>query len=396
LNLLSRFADADDPLLTYSITGNTSPALVTGVVSPPGTLILSFASDANGAATLTIRATDPHGAFADATLGVTVLPVNDPPTLSSIGAVTLISGIPKSVTLTGIDEGGGPDEEAQLLSVSASASNAGLVGPIVVSYTEGAAVGSLLISPPAGRTTRASSTVTVTVTDGAGGVVQRSFSVEIGPASPYMAPIEADNTIFEEGPNELSNGLGDSLFVGRTNGQLNTLLTPAVSSLRRRGLLRPDVSQLPQNAVITGVELRLTLLQGAGGIQTAHLRRVLQGPWGEGASVAAGGLGALATNADVTWLRLTKAGLLWTSAGGTFTSISSGSVGVGTDPAPVVFPNTAVLRGDVSSWVGGSPNFGWILVLSDESVAGTAKRFASKDHPNAEFRPSLVIHYTVP
>jgi len=85
IDLFPAFADVNTPdnQLVYTITGNTNPALFTSTViqvNPlTGTLTLDYAADAFGAADITVRATDPSGAFVETTFSVTVNSVNDAP-----------------------------------------------------------------------------------------------------------------------------------------------------------------------------------------------------------------------------------------------------------------------------------------------------------------------------
>lgn len=49
---------------------------------------------------------------------------------------------------------------------------------------------------------------------------------------------------------------------------------------------------------------------------------------------------------------------------------------------------------DVQSWVNNSSgNYGWLL-LGDESVSGTTKRFDTKENPDSSKRPVLTVTYT--
>ncbi|MAE63913.1 MAG: hypothetical protein CMJ18_06535 [Phycisphaeraceae bacterium] len=80
-DLLAVFEDADqgDGQLIFSISRNTGSDVVTATVA--GTrLDLRPRSNRNGRADITIRATDPHGAFAEDTFTVTIDPDNDRPT----------------------------------------------------------------------------------------------------------------------------------------------------------------------------------------------------------------------------------------------------------------------------------------------------------------------------
>jgi hypothetical protein len=61
----------------------------------------------------------------------------------------------------------------------------------------------------------------------------------------------------------------------------------------------------------------------------------------------------------------------------------------------VAGPPTGLVA-DVEHWrVNPSLNYGWLFKVADESPIRTARRFNSKDHPNAALRPRLIIDYTV-
>jgi VCBS repeat-containing protein len=81
INLKTAFSDPETPSpgLSYSITSNSNPAIFSGTPIIGGNLILKFAANANGNATVTVSATDPQGLFATASFTVTVLPVADAP-----------------------------------------------------------------------------------------------------------------------------------------------------------------------------------------------------------------------------------------------------------------------------------------------------------------------------
>ena len=73
VNLAAGFADSDDGVasLTYSLVGDTNPALFTSTSISGSSLTLTPAG-ANGSALLTVRATDPDGAFVETSFTVTV------------------------------------------------------------------------------------------------------------------------------------------------------------------------------------------------------------------------------------------------------------------------------------------------------------------------------------
>ncbi|MFN9912076.1 MAG: Ig-like domain-containing protein, partial [Pirellulaceae bacterium] len=84
INLVSRFADVDGDVLTYSVFSNSRPTLVTPTINAAGVLTLDLLDDQNGTAVIVIRATDPSGASVDNTLTLNVTPVADAPRLVNL------------------------------------------------------------------------------------------------------------------------------------------------------------------------------------------------------------------------------------------------------------------------------------------------------------------------
>ena len=78
VDLTTAFTDVDGETLSYSITANTDPGVVSAAVSGTSLNLLAIA-DANGSTTLTVRGTDGAGLFDEATLTVNVAPQNDAP-----------------------------------------------------------------------------------------------------------------------------------------------------------------------------------------------------------------------------------------------------------------------------------------------------------------------------
>ncbi|RUO38069.1 hypothetical protein CWE22_11690, partial [Pseudidiomarina aestuarii] len=81
--LANRFTDAetDASSLIYSVEANNNTAVVgASIDNSTDVLTLSYAANASGSATITIRATDAGGLFVEDTFTVTVLALNDAPT----------------------------------------------------------------------------------------------------------------------------------------------------------------------------------------------------------------------------------------------------------------------------------------------------------------------------
>src|SRR4029078_428260 len=114
---------------------------------------------------------------------VTVNSVNDAPTLSAISNLTLAANAgAQTISLGGI--GSGASNENQVLTVTASSDNPGLIPNPSVNYTSPNQTGSIVLQPVPNQ--YGTATITVTVKDN-GGVanggtdsVSRTFTVTVG------------------------------------------------------------------------------------------------------------------------------------------------------------------------------------------------------------------------
>ena len=192
-----------------------------------------------------------------------------------------------------------------------------------------------------------------------------------------------DNTLYETTDGSLSNGAGDWVFVGQT-----------AASEARRAVLAFDVAgQIPAGSTINSAELVLFMDRTQAPSTDVTVHQLLS-DWGEGTSNADAqeGGGAAATTDDATWLHTFFPDEFWSSDGGDFEPVASASTSVG-DIGSYSWSSEG-LAADVQDWVDDpTANFGWIL-LGDESVAATAKRFASRENPDLASRPLLIVDYT--
>lgn len=193
-----------------------------------------------------------------------------------------------------------------------------------------------------------------------------------------------DNTLYEDITGTTSNSLGQYFFSGTT-----------ASTNLRRGLIKFDLSAIPNCATITSVTLTLHMSKSIAGAKTIQLRKVSQ-DWGEGTSAASGeeGFGTLAETGDATWVYSFYDTDNWGRDGGVFSTTSSASASVGT-VGFYTWGSTAQMISDVQGWKDNpSVNYGWLL-LGDESASATAKRFDSRQNVTASFRPVLSVTYTM-
>lgn len=191
-----------------------------------------------------------------------------------------------------------------------------------------------------------------------------------------------DNTIYDDGAGELSNGRGAGLFAGR-NGIGQTT----------RGLLAFDIaSVVPAGSTITSVSLRLVRGAGPSSASTVSLFTVTS-DWGEGTTVASGGGGGggPATPNSATWLHTFYNNQFWTTPGGDFNPAAIASTNIAGNGAYTW--SSASMAADVQAWLNdGTTNFGWMLRGVEEGL-GTAHRFASRESTVAADRPLLTIEY---
>lgn len=197
-------------------------------------------------------------------------------------------------------------------------------------------------------------------------------------------PTSRDNSLFEPEPPfdfnsaeaNKSNGAGDFIFTGQTK--------QGVNGLGRRALVAFDVAgAIPSGATITDVFLRLYLSQAITQpsviVTEVALHRVVS-DWGEADSDASGqeGGGANAQPDDATWVHAFFNTQNWSEEGGDFVAIPSAFLDVGTRNLFYTWNDIGMVD-DVQFWLDNpSQNFGWII-LGDESMPGTAKRFDSRE-----------------
>ena len=223
--------------------------------------------------------------------------------------------------------------------------------------------------------------------------VKRLFALVVAAALGYLTSSLAsagtininpskDNTLYEYDPldGDKSNALGFHFFAGETG----------MKELRR-GVVAFDIAgNVPSGSTITAVSLSANMSRTP--TNTAYvveLRRLLA-DWGEGTSVAPGeeGDGAPATANDATWRHRFFDTTFWSAQGGDFSATVSASQMVG--GVGQYMWSSAQMVVDVQGWLDNpASNFGWLL-LGNESVAGSTKRFDTRESASP---PVLTIQY---
>ncbi len=205
-------------------------------------------------------------------------------------------------------------------------------------------------------------------------------------ADTLTIPASRDATLIENALGERANGAGPALFAGRTGQSTDGI---------RRALVYFDVAAaLPPRAIILRVFPSLDLSPSNAAAVEVALHAVLE-DWDEGRSFSAGGGGAPAEAGDVTWIHSSYPDRFWTLQGGHFVSSASATATVeGT--GFYTWQSTPQLVADVTRWLHAPQrNHGWMLV-GDELLPQSVKRFDSREAGNAALRPALTIEYRLP
>lgn len=159
-----------------------------------GTLTFTPVPYMNGTTTLVITVTDGLSETVK-TLPVTVVAVNDPPTLDLVADLSLTEDAgPHTVALSGITPG---PYESEMVTVTAVSRDPAILPNPTATYTNPDTTGYLTVTPAPDRFGQ--TTVDVTVSDGDLAITQ-SFTVTISPINdpPTLDPV-ADQTLDEDG-----------------------------------------------------------------------------------------------------------------------------------------------------------------------------------------------------
>lgn len=203
----------------------------------------------------------------------------------------------------------------------------------------------------------------------------------------------ADTSLIELAPTN-NNGAQAWVLAGRIQNDF----------YRNRGLFKFNFSNLPSNSVILSAAavLQVTRVPAeAPANATFGLRRMLR-PWGEGNKFAdigqPPGHGQPATAGEATWLCAFHPTNLWSTPGGAegqdFSAIESSFQFI-SDLGTYRFDSTPELVADVQDWVANpASNYGWMLICNAEDTIWNARRFGSREDPDA--CPTLEIEYLVP
>src|SRR5207249_4145489 len=174
-----------------------NPALVPDgniALSGSGTnrsMAITPVTNQNGTATITITVADSEGASASSWFVLTVNPVNDPPTLSSVANQSTNEDTPTAAIPFSI---GDAETPAGSLTVSAHSFNQGLVPDANIVFGGSGSNRTLTLMPATNQS--GATTITITVADPGGASASRSFILTVNPVNdpPTMSSVANQST----------------------------------------------------------------------------------------------------------------------------------------------------------------------------------------------------------
>lgn len=219
------------------------------------------------------------------------------------------------------------------------------------------------------------------------------IALQIGAAGAEVVSLTPlrDTTIFADS-DDTASSVGVAAFAGTT-----------ASGLPRRALFVFDFSDVPAGSQVVSASFSISVDRTAGGEQAMTLHRLLA-DWGTaGSDGGTNGGGVPALPGDATWshrffgddTQQWRDGDGALAPGGWFATTPSATTVVG-GPDRYIWSSVAGSSGsslvtDVQAWLDApQTNFGWILV-GDESVSRTAKRFGASEISAESLRPTLTL-----
>ena len=166
------------------------------------------------------------------------------------------------------------------------------------------------------------------------------------------------------------------------------------SGTLRRAVVRFDLSSIPTGSTILSVSYKAYMSQTSTGANDCKLHRMLA-PWGEGTSFAFGGGGTSPEVNDATWTRNFWPSSSWAVPGGVFAPTASATKSVNA-VGSYIWANVPALVADVQGWLNTpATNYGWVMI-GNEAVLETAKRFESRQSADITRHPTITVVYTLP
>ena len=198
----------------------------------------------------------------------------------------------------------------------------------------------------------------------------------------------ADTGLWHGAPN---NNLGHETFM--------PVGTSMVGGHVGRGLIKFDLSAIPDTATINSATLTLTIVLDRSGLEMS-VHRMLRS-WIEGVGIGGpttgqpGSIGSPAQTGEPTWNLRAQPSTSWGAAGSLagvdFVSAASAS---GTPVGATLTFSSAGLTADVQRFFANAgTNFGWLIKNTGEGSGGARRVATREDSANA---PVLIVDYSLP
>ncbi|MCZ6617137.1 MAG: tandem-95 repeat protein, partial [Gammaproteobacteria bacterium] len=259
LDLSGTFDDVDivtdGDSLTLTVEGITGSVIDSAEMSG-ASLDLTFLSDQNGAATVTVRATDSEDLFVETTINVTVSAVNDVPTVVGAAAdMTVDEDDGASTSFAGVFDDVDIATNGDVLTLTVTS----FTGSVIDTATMAGATLNVTLLPDQ----NGDATVIVRATDSGGLFVESTVDLTVDEVNdvPFVASPIADVTTFEDAPDlalDLSSVFGDVDIA--TNGDSLTLSVESFTGA------------VIETASMSGFDLYIALLPDQNGAATVTVR----------------------------------------------------------------------------------------------------------------------------
>ena len=215
-----------------------------------------------------------------------------------------------------------------------------------------------------------------------------AWTANAGAAPVNVALVSSADTVIRQDQTGDNFGAYTRIWVGHNSNPSNAL---------RRGLIKFDLSTIPEGATITAASLQMRAMDSHQVASNFGLYRTLVN-WNEGTKTGKGG--GAASAGEATWTNRVTGTSAWGAAGGQagvdYKSAASASLSIANVGLYTWVSNPAVVA-DVQFWSNNrTQNFGWFVISSGETVTQSVTRFATREDATAANRPQLLVTYEVP
>lgn len=236
--------------LVVSVSSSNSAIAPTNLMILDGsgnsrTLQFQSAPDQFGVTSIGLTVHDADSGAASTSFAVTIVPVNDPPTLDSLSAVIIDEDTPTEIPLTGITAG--PSNEIQTLTITARSSNPAVMPDPVVTYTSANTTGKVALTFVTNATGAADVIVTVQDDSATNNIITRTLAVTVRAVNDAPQISTVSDIVIEE----------DSVATGVTV-LVSDIDTP-VEALTVTGSSSNTVLLANSNVIVTGSSSNRTL-----------------------------------------------------------------------------------------------------------------------------------------